>query len=221
MTIESLTYHPPIPTELDQRYRKALGQVLRWQNGTLESQVAESDLDHVDSSLIIAESIARYYVHLPKEIQFQTVKNMIYLHDAGEILTGDWCLSRTEPDFIKKIHKQREKAALRYLVGKIEDPKARDFASRLARRYLLNSPTDPESLTARFIDKIQALDFGLVNVFPSPISNEEKIHASMAVRQIESTSEPLAANLSSYAQGELSDIKSKLWDNIKSHGFII
>jgi len=221
MATEVLHYQPPIPYELDNQYRAALSRILRWQGGTLPSDVEETNLNHVLESLNISNQIKNNYPNIAREIDFTTVNNMIYLHDAGEILTGDLCLSRPDFDEVKNGHKKREKAAMRYLIRSIDNPQTKQMVSQLARRYLQNSPTDRESLLARLVDKIQALHFGLEHVYPSPKTNEEKYHVARAVRLVESTSQPLSQMLSPNAQTDVNRLIDKQWNLIKSHGFLI
>lgn len=221
MTIEATTYTPPIPGELNQKYRTALSEVPRWQGGPLLSILPESNLEHVDESLVIAQEIQSSYPHLAIEIDFETVTHMIYLHDAGEIITGDLCLSRPDYTTIKDSHKRKEKAALRYLVSTIDNPDTKELVERLARRYHRNQQDDRESLMSRLIDKVQALRFGLINVYPTPKTNEEKVHVSRAIRLIESIRQPLRSTLSNAAQFELDEVVEIEWQRIKKQGYII
>lgn len=221
MVTEIRTYTPPISPELNARYRDALAKVLRWQGGTLLAATEETNLGHVDSCLHISSKIEGENPYLAQDIDFAIVNDMIYLHDAGEIITEDLCLSRPDYDAVKNGHKRREKAAMRYLTRHIDDPQTRRIVDQLARRYNQNSQTDPEALMTRLIDKIQALDFGLTHVYPSPKTNEEKVHVARAVRLIESVASPLSQIVSAGAKRELSEVVSCQWFRIKSRGFIV
>lgn len=165
--IESPNYRPPIPEETRIKYEKHLASILRWQDGIFTTTQEETDLDHTRDMQRILEDIEKRFIHLPTEINFTTVSHMIYIHDAGEILAGD--LTHSHPNYtdLKPKVKRRERAAFRLLSRSLEDNAIKTLTRDLYKRVHEKSPDDKESQLTDYIDKVQAVRFGLVNVFPS------------------------------------------------------
>jgi len=139
---------------------------MRWENGIFPSDIPESDLEHVDGMLEVREEIANRFIHIPNEVNFTTVSHMIYIHDAGEILAGDLSHSHPNYDALKPKMKRREIAAFRLMSRDIDDESIKILARELYKRIHDKSQVDKEAQLADFIDKAQAVRFGLANVFP-------------------------------------------------------
>jgi 5'-deoxynucleotidase YfbR-like HD superfamily hydrolase len=168
-------YRPPISQDLRKKYESLLSQTMRWENGLLDSNTPESDLEHVAGMLEVLEEMKQRFVHIPNEVNFTTVAHMIYLHDAGEILAGDLNHSHPEYHDLKPKVKKRERAAFRLLSRSIEDKPTRDLARQLYERINRKDSDDKEAHLADFIDKDQAVRFGLNNIFPAEaLENENK-----------------------------------------------
>lgn len=179
-----LNYNPPIPNNLRIEYENALAQTMRWEGGLLPSTKDESDLEHVDGMFKILNEVSESSVHIPREINLTTVKDMIYIHDAGETLTGD--LAHTHPDFasLKPKIKRREMAAFRLLSRRIEERPIRDLARHLYKRCEEKNPDDKEAQLTDFIDKAQAIRFAVKNVYPARTmkdSNRRAVHLNYSV----------------------------------------
>ena len=160
------TYRPPIPDRIRAQYEEGLSATLRWESGLLPSERKESDLEHTREMLIILEDIEQRCTILSSEINLTTVAHMIYVHDGGEILAGD--LAHSHPDYLdlKPKVKKRELAAFRHLTRAIDDEAIRFLARSLFKRAQTKAPDDKEAQLTDFIDKTQAVRFGLANVFP-------------------------------------------------------
>lgn len=168
-------YCPPIPDELRVKYEEGLSQTMRWENGLLLPDIPESDLEHVGGMFEIRDEMAKRFIHIPNEVNFTTVGHMIYIHDGGEILTSDLSHSHPEYDILKPRLKRREIAAFRFMSRSIEDEPTRILARELYRRAHEKAPNDKETQLADFIDKLQAVRFGLQHVFHgSTLKNSHK-----------------------------------------------
>ncbi len=125
--------------------------------------------------LLILEDIGHQFIHIPSEVNFTTVSHMIYIHDAGEILAGDLTHSHPNYDEVRPRVKRREVAAFRLLSRSLEDEPTKTAVRDLYRRVHAKSPEDKEAQLTDYIDKVQAVRFGLINVFPpSTMKNPER-----------------------------------------------
>ena len=217
------TYSPPIPDEIRLEYEKHLSETMRWENGLLSSNTEESDLDHVRSMLLILEDIEQKFVHIPNEVNFTTVSHMIYLHDAGEILAGDLVHSHPYYSSLKPKVKKREIAAFRLLSRSLEDETTKTVARDLYRRVHGKSANDKEAQLTDFIDKAQAVRFGLINVFPAKkLKNSEriKIQLNHAMAILLKPAENLLQSLDSpYSKIEAVDLIREELGNFLTQGY--
>lgn len=150
----------PVLESIASDYHTALDSVLRWQDGVLPLDKVETDKDHVDRSLGILREIGDEIPEIASELSFRTAAEIIYVHDAGEIVAKD--LARSHPDFdiLKPVQKRKERLAFWLLSGKyIADPVLRDNARELFDRYDNYDPTDKEATIAKLVDKLQAMRF--------------------------------------------------------------
>lgn len=168
MTERFRKYAPPISPDLRNQYESALANEFRWKNGFLFSDREESDLDHVDAMLRIHDEVSYKYPLIFSEVDGEDVSHMIYIHDAGEILAHDLSHSVPNYDAIRTQWKRRERAAFRLLTrDHIDDIELRAYVRGLYKRYEEKNPDDKQAHYVQFIDKLQALRFGAVNVFPA------------------------------------------------------
>lgn len=158
-------YNPPIPDNLRIKYEKYLAGIIRWKRGTLSSNREENDLEHTRDMLIILEDIECDCTSIASEVDFTAVYPMAYIHDAGEIYAGD--LAHTHPDYdnLKPQVKRRERAGFRLLTRSLEDEATRNLARELYRRLQQKSATDKEAQLVDFVDKAQAVKFGINYVY--------------------------------------------------------
>ena len=158
-------YKPPIPEELQRQYETALHGVLRWKNGNWADSVYETDWDHVTGMFFVLQDINKICPTLSSDVNVPTIKHMIYLHDAGEILVGDLTHNRDDYYDLYDRWKTREHAAFRILTKEIKDENIKNQSRQLYKRYVTQNPTDKEALLTRLIDTDQGLRFGFANVF--------------------------------------------------------
>lgn len=160
------SYNPPIPNKLRIKYEKYLAGIIRWENGTLSSTREENDLEHTRGMLVILEDIEHDCPNIAGEVDFTLVYPMAYIHDAGEIYAGD--LAHTHPDYdnLKPQVKRRERAGFRLLSRSLRDKETKHFARELYKRVEEKSTTDKEAQLVDFVDKTQAVRFGVNYVYP-------------------------------------------------------
>ncbi len=159
-------YNPPIPDNLRIEYEKQLGKIIRWKGGILPSSREENDLEHTREMLIILENIEDNCTNIASEVDFTAVYPMAYIHDAGEIYAGDLALTHPNHHSLKPQVKRRERAGFRLLTKSLEDEYTRNLARELYRKLEQKAPTDKESQLVDFVDKVQAVRFGIDHVYP-------------------------------------------------------
>lgn len=124
-------------------------------------------MDHVNGMLNIFNEIEKSCPLLTQSVRRDTVRNMIYIHDAGEIINGD--LAHLDPDYNKKHDKHKRKEHLGFrliLLGRITDAQLRTKIGNLYQRVIAKKDTDAEALLTDLIDKAQGSRFGFEHVFP-------------------------------------------------------
>lgn len=172
--IETLTYTPDdIDPLINLLYRVALGNVERWiVNKKQSSRLRESNLGHVNRMLNLVDEIVKDFPILAEPLDIKALKEIIYIHDAGEILIGDDALANKNHEANRPRRWHRENAAVRLLTReyisypslkqRLRDTYARYENCRPERKIELD---DREALFAHFIDKVQGSRFGLEHVF--------------------------------------------------------
>lgn len=164
-TERSHAYNPPIPNNLRIKYEKHLAGIIRWESGTLSS-IEENDLEHTKDMLIILEDIERDCTNIASEVDFTTVYPMAYIHDAGEICAGDLAHAHPNYDNLKPQVKRRERAGFKLLTRSLSDEGTRNLVRQLYKRLEQKSPADKEAQLVDFVDKAQAVRFGIDYVCP-------------------------------------------------------
>lgn len=168
------TYRPPIPNSLRQRYENGLSGVQRWQRQPLPTLEPENDLQHVKRGEVIIDDMQERLPAVRKEVDFEIVRHMFYIHDAGEIIVGDLARQDFDWDKLKPRHKRREKAAFRLMTREIQDIELQAYARQLYKRAEDKNSNDKEAQLTDVIDKVQAVRFGLVNVFHGNLIGKAK-----------------------------------------------
>lgn len=181
-----------LPEPLRRDYERALRGALRWEKGIFLPDVPETDMDHVNGMLNIFSEIEKSCPLLAKSVRRNTVRNMIYIHDAGEIINGD--LTHLDPDYNKKRnnHKRKEHLGFRLiLLGRITDSQLRTKIGNLYQRAIAKKDTDGEALLTDLIDKAQGSRFGFEHVFPgSKIKKNEPRRQMLMNHAVEIIAKP-------------------------------
>jgi len=175
MLAETLAYKPQgVTTIQDAEYRLALAHTSRWVvNGENRSKKPESNLAHINGMAFIVNEIEEKFPALSKCLSLEAVREMVYFHDAGEIITGDDAVLNDGHEKNKERRWEKERIAVGILTREphVSDPalrkKLRDIYARYncCRPEKINELTDLESLFTHLVDKIQAGRFGQENVF--------------------------------------------------------
>ncbi len=156
--------HPEIPSDIHILHLRGLHRVYRWIGGLSPTRVSESDLSHVESIFRIDEEIEMNFPVLGEEINMGRVKVLHYIHDDGEIISGDLVRSILNYDQVRQHHKQKEEEGFYRLVGRyIKDPVLKQEAVDAYQEY--SEKRTLESFMANLLDKIQSIRFALQNVF--------------------------------------------------------
>ena len=198
---------PQIPKEIDAEYKRALSGIPRWVGGLVESKKSESNLEHVESLYALVDEVRGEYPILDAGLDWDAVDDMIYLHDAGEIISGDLVRSRPDYDEVKYRWKRGERAAFRYLTRRyIHDPTLKQQARDTYERYTAYGNDDVEALFVHLLDKVQAVRFGLKYVYNKSISPEDpsRTQATMSANLILEFAEALLAAVSGDTKNEIS-----------------
>lgn len=195
-TVEKAPF-PHLPKKIRQEYEKRLSGVKRWENGVFLPDVTETDMDHVRSMLEIFNGMKNTCPSLIKAVGEKIVRDMIYIHDAGEIVNGD--LAHLDPDYNKKYdkHKRKEHLGFRFiLLRHITDAQLRTKIGNLYQRAIAKKDTDKEALLTDLIDKAQGNRFGFEHVFPGSRLKKDKARRQMQINHaVEIISNPTTALL--------------------------
>lgn len=220
LLLEPLPYSPLIPTSLHNQYAAGLASVERWVGNDFCPDTTETDYDHVLVMFKISQELRGRPI-LASAVDFDVVDHMIYVHDGGEVLVGDLALGRPDYSRVRGGFKRRERAALRYLIGRIPDKNTKQVLRSYAQRYEEESGDDNEALMTHFIDKIQAVRFGLEHVFNGH-NLGETAGGPVIDRNFKKLEFPvtmLVAHLSSGAQGEFSSFVRGELKKVRDHGY--
>lgn len=198
-----------LPKPLRREYERALRGVPRWKNGIFLPDVPETDMDHVNGMLNIFNEIEKSCPLLTQSVRRDTVRNMIYIHDAGEIINGD--LAHLDPDYNKKHDKHKRKEHLGFrliLLGRITDAQLRTKIGNLYQRVIAKKDTDKETLLTDLIDKAQGNRFGFEHVFPgSKLAKDKPIRQMQMNHAIEIISKPANCLIKIFRENPLVQIE--------------
>ena len=203
-------YIPTIPHELEKMHDEALSKEFRWLGGGLIfSDRPESDLDHVKSmERKHNEEVSELYPVLFSEVDNEDTSPMIKIHDTGEIIPHDLAHFVPNYEIIRPKVKHQERVAFRFLTGKyIDDRELRAYLRNIYSRYDKNIPDDKVSQYVHLLDKVQAIDFGAVYVFPARKILNKEDRQQQVNHIFEKLVEPatnLFSLISTNAQNELS-----------------
>lgn len=227
MQAETLTYKPQgVDDTTDAKYRLALARIPRWVvNGEILSKIPESNLNHIDGMAAIVNEIEENFPALTKCFDLETVREMVYFHDAGEIITGDEAISNENYAKNKERRWERERIAVGILTREpnVSDPLLRKKLRDIYARYNSCRPermielTDKESLFTHLVDKIQAGRFGLENVFDN---HNSSIKATKLIAQFSGLLFNALPQDNIDARNELVLLTQQELNRFRDHGFI-
>lgn len=218
-------YKPPIPYNQIVQYENLLAGIIRWENGTITSDIAESDLEHTRGIMLDLEDIQRECPNITSEIDFKAAYPMAYIHDGGELYSGDLAHTHPNYDFLKPRIKKRERAGFRLLTRSIEDEDTKKLARELYKRVEQKSPADKEAQLVDFVDKAQAVRFGIENVYQGhKIVDTQKrvIHLDRTMNVLFKPGKALVNALKSpYAKIEALGLIKKLLEEFIKQGYSV
>lgn len=193
------------PRTLGKHYEWYLDRVPRWDG---RSTKPESDLDHVLSMYKILDKITLQYPDLVRNLNLTTVRNMIYIHDAGELPpVGDLARFRLDYSEVRPDWKKREAQNFNRLTKRfIKDDETRKYVRSVYRRYVKRAPNDPEALFTHLLDKIQGMRFASEYVYNTRglPADESLEQARTSVDLIIQVAKPLSAIIEGEAKLQLS-----------------
>lgn len=156
-----------IPESDRERFEISLHRIKRWGEGgkpEIYGDVSylpkppgfsESDLEHTIGILGMVDQLERFYP-IDREVDWDEVRVMAVMHDAGEIRVGDAPNSgpiRRSP--LWTVRKNYESVVVYDLISKIRDSNLAIWATSLYDRYITNDPKDKEARVANVLDKGQ------------------------------------------------------------------
>lgn len=151
---------------LRQMLETGLRQVKRWQDTGYTLDQEETDYDHVIAlQAMFTNDIQTLCPTLFQRMDKHVVEDMIWIHDAGEIVASD--LARSHPDYhmLKEAQKQKERRAIYHLTGTfIKDDVRREKVRAIYSQY--ERKEGVEALLVNMLDKAQALRFGVAHAYP-------------------------------------------------------
>ncbi|MBI2421034.1 MAG: hypothetical protein HYV38_03045 [Candidatus Levybacteria bacterium] len=195
-----------LPAELVTACEEQMAKIGRWKGGLVESKLPEFNLDHVNSLHFLASEVRESYPALSTFFDWDAITDMIDIHDVGEIISGDLVRSQGDYAEIKAKHKRKERLGFVVLANKyIKDETARAEVLATYRRYVDLDEHDPEALFTHLLDKIQAVRFGLSNVYNDKIlpMNLSLIQATKSVDLIFEFATPLLKITSGRVRSDL------------------
>lgn len=161
---------PGVPPRLDYRYCRGMDAVYRWEGSLTPSTMRESNVDHMRGMLQLLDEVIEKHPAITADMDIQAVRKMIYLHDMGELITGDLVLSRPDYEQVKTDWKKREEKGAHRLINKYlkkRYPKLAGEAVHYYNRYTHYDRNDKEAIFTHLLDKVQAVRFGLRYVYSS------------------------------------------------------
>lgn len=172
---DAMEYEPPVSPEIKQAYENQMAGVFRWKEAKFSSAKPETNKDHMDASKLLHKRNKVKYPNLTSGLSDHTVLGMIYVHDGGELISGDLEHDRVDYDELYKKWKRKEHLGGIVLISKyIEDPKEKEEVRLLYNRATKKDINDPEALYHDVLDKTQAIQFGGEFVFPGNRLNLEE-----------------------------------------------
>lgn len=210
-----------IPTGMVKACEKSMSDIPRWKGGLVKSRKEESNLEHVNSLHDLVKEVREGYPAFDKYFDWIAIENMIDVHDIGEMISTD--LVRSRPDYleVKARHKRKERLGFIILSKHIEDNSLRQDVLNTYRKYLDLDPNDANALFTHLLDKIQAIRFGLVNVYndkilPMDLSLEQ---AGMSVDLILEFAKPLLEITQGEVRNQVSIFVQVELEKYRHHGF--
>lgn len=166
MTEQGSSEYQKTDPQLQHLLETGLKQVKRWQNSGYELDQEETDYDHVIAlQEMFTQDIQTLCPTLFQRVDKRVVADMIWIHDAGEIVATD--LARSHPQYqdLKETQKQKERRALYHLTRRfIPDAVRREKVRSIYDKY--EKKEGIEALLVTMLDKAQALRFGVAHAYP-------------------------------------------------------
>lgn len=210
------------PREIVQACEKAMSGVPRWKGGIVESRKAESNLEHVNSLHALAEEVRKGYPALAQYFDWNAIGDMIDVHDIGEIISTD--LVRSRPGYLEVKTKHKRKERLGFIMLSrfhIKDESLRHDAQNIYRRYVDLDSNDTSALFTHLLDKIQAIRFGLANVYNDKILPMDRslTQATMSVDLIFEFAKPLLEITQGEVKNQISAFVQVELEKYRQNGF--
>ncbi len=125
------------PSDLIAKHDAKMRETPRWEiNGAQQSDLIESNLDHIDDELVLADWLFDRFPNLTKGVSKIRVKRKIYIHDTPEIVTGDDAVGNKDHYEKRQRRWERERRIFNLLVEKhVTDPELQNELKKLYREY--------------------------------------------------------------------------------------
>lgn len=207
---------PGVPTELDYRFCRGMNIVYRWKGSLTPSIMTESNLDHMRGMLELLDEVIEKYPAITSNMDIGAVRKMIYVHDMGELITGDLVLSRPDYEQVKTDWKKREEKGTHRLINKYlkKYPPLAGEVVHYYNRYTHYDRNDKEAIFTHLLDKVQPVRFGLKYVYSSEHSwGRSERHASQGLDKFFLFANSLRAIMSSKERKGLSSFVQEEIDN--------
>jgi 5'-deoxynucleotidase YfbR-like HD superfamily hydrolase len=216
---------PGVPGDIDYRYSRGMDSVHRWEGSLTPSTMKESNLDHMRGMFELLDEIVETHPAIVTNMDLDAVRKMIYVHDAGELITGDLVLSRPDHAIVRDDWKRREEEGFHRLVERFvrkRYPQLADEAVHYYNRYVHYEPNDKEAVFTHLLDKVQAVRFGNKYVYSSEYAwGKSEAHSSLGLDKFNFFADSLRAimddeeadSLNVFVEGEIDNFFASLRNN--------
>lgn len=156
-----------IPKEDRKRFEDELHKIKRWGEGRSAEEYgdisylpkpprfSESNLQHTIGMIEMADTLSQY-PRIGSNVNWDDVRVMAIVHDAGEIRIGDVPPNGSVRESKRwRLRKSYEEVAVYGILAEISDPKISAYVTSLYDRYMRRDPADVEAAIANFFDKAQ------------------------------------------------------------------
>jgi len=126
------------PQDLVSKHDLKMDETPRWvADGKQQSDLIESNLDHLNDEHTVADEIFAGFPLLTKGVDRIVVHQEIHLHDTPEIITGDDAVGNKDHKATRQRRWEMERIAFALLTGKenIPDDELRQKLRELYKRY--------------------------------------------------------------------------------------
>src|SRR5258708_7960070 len=193
----------PAVNKIRTQYEEGLKGELRYQTDylpfTLHRQ--ETLLEHVTDMLHMADEIERGCPALARIIDMSEVKDITYVHDAGEIHKRVRDLPLSDPGHKDPIeyanHKRKERAAVRLMTQFLPEP-YQTYVQTLSTRYQHDDPNDKEVLLTHWIHKVQATVY--IRTHATFDGDQEDKYIEQSLEKLDEETKPLLITLTKHPE---------------------